>query len=57
MNKTKKKNEHYVNNADFLEAMKAYRKQVNIAKKERLPKIVTFSAINSQNTSLKLYLS
>ena len=38
MNKTKKKNEHYVNNADFLEAMKAYRKQVNIAKKERLPK-------------------
>ena len=38
MNKTKKKNEHYVNNADFLEAMKAYRKQVNIAKREKLPK-------------------
>ena len=38
MNKTKKKNEHYVNNADFLEAMKAYRKQVNIAKKQKLTK-------------------
>jgi hypothetical protein len=30
-----KKNEHYVNNKDFLEAMKAYKKEVNKAKKEK----------------------
>jgi len=35
---TKTKKEHYVNNKDFLEAMKLYRKSVNKAKKEKLPK-------------------
>ena len=38
MTKTKKKSEHYVNNAEFLEAMKGYRKAVNKAKKEKLEK-------------------
>jgi len=38
MNKTKKKSEHYVNNKEFLEAMKLYRKSVNKAKKEKKPK-------------------
>ena len=36
--KTKKKSEHYVNNADFLEAMKGYRKEVNKAIKEKKEK-------------------
>ena len=35
---TKTKKEHYVNNKDFLEAMKLYRKSVNKAKREKLPK-------------------
>ena len=38
MTKTKKKSEHYVNNAEFLEAMKGYRKAVNKAKREKLEK-------------------
>jgi DNA-directed RNA polymerase specialized sigma subunit len=38
MNKTKKKSEHYVNNKEFLEAMKLYRKSVNKAKKEKKQK-------------------
>ena len=38
MNKTKKKSEHYVNNKEFLEAMKLYRKSVNKAKREKRPK-------------------
>ena len=38
MTRTKKKSEHYVNNAEFLEAMKAYKKAVNKAKREKLPK-------------------
>ena len=38
MTKTKKKSEHYVNNAEFLEAMKGYRKAVNKAKKEKREK-------------------
>ena len=38
MTKTKKKSEHYVNNAEFLEAMKGYRKAVNKAKKEKKEK-------------------
>ena len=38
MTKTKKKSEHYVNNAEFLEAMKGYRKEVNKAKKEKREK-------------------
>ena len=38
MTKTKKKSEHYVNNAEFLEAMKGYRKAVNKAKREKQPK-------------------
>ena len=33
---TKAKKEHYVNNKEFLEAMKAYKKSVNNAKIERL---------------------
>jgi len=37
MRKTTKK-EHYVNNKEFLEAMKLYRKSVNKAKKEKRPK-------------------
>ena len=37
MRKTTKK-EHYVNNKEFLEAMKLYRKSVNKAKKEKQPK-------------------
>jgi len=36
--KTKKKSEHYVNNADFLEAMKGYRRAVNKAKKDKQEK-------------------
>ena len=36
--KTKKKSEHYVNNADFLEAMKGYRKEVNKAIKDKKEK-------------------
>jgi len=35
---TKTKKEHYVNNKEFLEAMKLYRKSVNKAKKEKKPK-------------------
>ena len=35
---TKTKKEHYVNNKDFLEAMKLYRKSVNKAKREKRPK-------------------
>src|SRR6056300_1353788 len=38
MNKTKKKSQHYVNNKEFLEAMKLYRKSVNKAKKEKKQK-------------------
>ena len=38
MSKTKKKSEHYVNNADFLEAMKAYKKAVNKSIKEKTEK-------------------
>ena len=38
MTRTKKKSEHYVNNADFLEAMKAYKKAVNKAIKEKQEK-------------------
>ena len=38
MSKTKKKSEHYVNNADFLEAMKAYKKVVNKSIKEKTEK-------------------
>ena len=38
MTKTKKKSEHYVNNAEFLEAMKGYRKAVNKAKKDKQEK-------------------
>jgi hypothetical protein len=37
MRKTTKK-EHYVNNKEFLEAMKLYRKSVNKAKKDKKPK-------------------
>ena len=32
---TKAKKEHYVNNKEFLEAMKAYKKLVNKAKREK----------------------
>ena len=32
------KKEHYVNNKEFLEAMKAYKKSVNKAKREKQPK-------------------
>jgi hypothetical protein len=32
---TKTKKEHYVNNKDFLEAMKAYRKRCKDAKKKQ----------------------
>ena len=38
MNKVKKQKEHYVNNKEFLEAMKAYKKSVNKAKREKQPK-------------------
>src|SRR5210317_1866638 len=38
MTRTKKKSEHYVNNAEFLEAMKAYKKAVNKAIKEKQEK-------------------
>ena len=38
MNKVKKQKEHYVNNKEFLEAMKAYKKRVNKAKREKQPK-------------------
>ena len=35
MKRSKKKPEHYVNNAEFLEAMKGYKKAVNKAKREK----------------------
>ena len=38
MAKSKKKPEHYVNNKEFLEAMIAYRKSVNKAKREKKTK-------------------
>ena len=38
MKRSKKKPEHYVNNAEFLEAMKGYRKAVNKAKREKQTK-------------------
>ena len=38
MNKIKKAKEHYVNNKEFLEAMKAYKKSVNKAKREKQEK-------------------
>ena len=38
MTRSKKKLEHYVNNADFLTAMKAYRKEVIAAQKENKEK-------------------
>ena len=38
MTRTKKRNEHYVNNKEFLQAMIEYRKMVNKAKREKQPK-------------------
>ena len=38
MTKTKKKTEHYVNNKDFLEAMTAYKKEVEKAEKQKAEK-------------------
>ena len=35
---TKTRKEHYVNNKEFLQAMIEYRKMVNKAKREKLPK-------------------
>jgi DNA-directed RNA polymerase specialized sigma subunit len=57
MTKTKKKSEHYVNNADFLEAMKAYRKAVNNAKKEKLPKPLVSDYIGSCFLKIANHLS
>ena len=34
------KKEHYVNNKEFLEAMKAYKKSVNKAKREKLKQMI-----------------
>ena len=45
--KTKKKSEHYVNNADFLEAMKGYRKEVNKAIKDKKDKPLVGNYIGS----------
>ena len=33
--RTKAKPEHYVNNKEFLEAMKAYKKSVNVQKEKK----------------------
>jgi len=44
MNKVKKQKEHYVNNKEFLEAMKAYKKSVNkaIRAKEEKPPVTDY---------------
>jgi len=51
------KKEHYVNNKDFLEAMKAYRKSVNKAKKEKKEKPLVTNYIGSCFLKIANHLS
>lgn len=55
--KTKKKSEHYVNNADFLEAMKGYRKEVNKAIKDKKDKPLVGNYIGSCFLKIANHLS
>ena len=51
------KKEHYVNNKEFLEAMKAYRKSVNKAKKEKKEKPLVTNYIGSCFLKIAKHLS
>jgi len=51
------KKEHYVNNKEFLEAMKAYRKSVNKAKKEKKEKPLVTNYIGSCFLKIANHLS
>jgi len=51
------KKEHYVNNKDFLEAMKAYRKSVNKAKREKKEKPLVTNYIGSCFLKIANHLS
>ena len=51
------KKEHYVNNKEFLEAMKAYRKSVNKAKKENKDKPLVTNYIGSCFLKIANHLS
>ena len=57
MTRTKKKSEHYVNNAEFLEAMKAYKKAVNKAIKEKKEKPLVTDYIGSCFLKIANHLS
>ena len=54
---TKAKKEHYVNNKEFLEAMKAYKKSVNKAKREKKEKPPVTDYIGSCFLKLANHLS
>ena len=51
------KKEHYVNNKEFLEAMKAYRKSVNKAKREKKEKPLVTNYIGSCFLKIANHLS
>src|SRR5210317_1248544 len=57
MTKTKKKPEHYVNNAEFLEAMKAYKKAVDTAIKQKKEKPLVSDYIGSCFLKIANHLS
>ena len=54
---TKAKKEHYVNNKEFLEAMKAYKKSVNKAKREKREKSPVTDYIGSCFLKIANHLS
>src|SRR6056300_183370 len=57
MTKTKKKPEHYVNNAEFLEAMKAYKKAVDTSIKQKKEKPLVSEYIGSCFLKIANHLS
>jgi DNA-directed RNA polymerase specialized sigma subunit len=57
MTRTKKKPEHYVNNAEFLEAMKAYKKAVDTAIKQKKEKPLVSDYIGSCFLKIANHLS
>ena len=57
MTKTKKKTEHYVNNKEFLEAMTAYKKEVDKAEKQKKDKPLVTDYIGSCFLKIANHLS
>src|SRR6056300_62998 len=57
MTKTKKKPEHYVNNAEYIEAMKAYKKTVDTAIKQKKEKPLGSDYIGSCFLKIANHLS